>query len=71
MAHSIAIKERLDPMDVKTRMVTNINKLTQNQAEFLVASMSILIDRSTQHNETIDDKNTKKEFISFLISLYY
>ncbi|MCK5109932.1 MAG: hypothetical protein KAQ94_00305 [Arcobacteraceae bacterium] len=71
MAHGIAIKERLDPMDVKTKMVTNINKLTQNKAEFLVASMSILIDRSTQHNETIDDKNTKKEFISFLISLYY
>ncbi len=71
MAYSIAVQENLEPMSVKTKMVNNINKLTQNQAEFLVASMAMLIEKSTQQNEPIDDKNTKKEFISFLISLYY
>jgi len=71
MAYSIAIKESLDPLEVKNKMVKNINNLTQEKAEFLVASMAILIDKSVNAGETIDDKNTKREFISFLISLYY
>ena len=33
--------------------------------------MAILIDKSVQQNETIDDTNTQREFISFLIKLYY
>jgi len=71
MAYGIAIKESLEPFDVKTNMVTNINKLSQEQAEYLVSNMATLIHKSTQENESIDDKNTTKEFISFLIGLYY
>ncbi len=71
MAHGIAIKEGFNPMDVKTKMVNNINRLPQQRAEYLVGNMAILIDKSTQQNETIDDKNTQKEFITFLIQLYY
>jgi hypothetical protein len=71
MAHGIASKENLDTMSVKVKMIKNINRLTQQKAEFLVGSMAELIDRSVHKNETIDDKNTQKEFISFLISLYY
>ncbi len=71
MAFGIAQKENLDAMTVKNNLVRNINKLTDNQAEFLVASMAILIDKSTQQNITIDDTNTQREFISFLITLYY
>ena len=65
------MKEDLDPMTVKTKMVNNINKLPQKEAEYLVGNMAILIDKSTQQQQTIDDKNTQKEFISFLIRLYY
>ncbi len=71
MAYGIATKEGLEPMAVKTKMVNNINRLPQKEAEYLVANMAILIDKSTQQNETIDDKNTEKNFISFLIRLYY
>jgi hypothetical protein len=71
MAHGIASQENLDTMSVKIKMIKNINRLTQQKAEFLVGSMAELIDRSVHQNETIDDKNTQKEFISFLISLYY
>ncbi len=71
MAHGIAIKEGFNPMDIKTQMVNNINKLTQKDAEYLVSNMAVLIDKSTQQNETIDDKNTQKEFITFLINLFY
>jgi len=71
MALGIATKEELDVMIVKEKMVKNINKLTSERAEFLVGSMTILIHKSTQDEEKIDDTNTQKEFISFLISLYY
>jgi hypothetical protein len=71
MAYGISLEENLDSMDVKNKMVKNINQLSQNKAEFLVASMSILIDKSINDGETITDQNTKREFISFLISLYY
>ena len=71
MAFGIAQHEGLDSMEVKNKMVNNINKLTQERAEFLVASMTVLIDKSVNKGETIDDQNTQKEFISFLISLYY
>ena len=71
MAYGIAQKENLDSMNLKIKMVNNINKLSQKDAEYLVGNMAVLIDKSTQQNETIDDKNTQREFISFLIRLYY
>jgi len=71
MAFGIAQQEGLDSMDVKNKLISNINKLTQERAEFLVGSMAILIDKSLNNNEAIDDTNTQKEFITFLISLYY
>ncbi len=71
MAFGIAQQESLDPMDVKNKLIVNINRLTQERAEFLIGSMAILIDKSLNNNETIDDTNTQKEFVSFLIGLYY
>ena len=71
MAYGIATKENLDTNDVQSKMVNNINRLSQKDAEYLVANMAILIDKSVQQNETIDDTNTQREFISFLIKLYY
>ena len=71
MAYKLAIKDGLDTMEVKTKMVNNINKLSQDRALFLVENMAILIDKSTQQGEKIDDKNTQRDFITFLISLYY
>ena len=71
IAHGIATKEKLVVMDVKDKMVKNINNLKEDRAEFLVGSMAILINKSVHEGETIDDKNTQKEFIAFLISLFY
>jgi len=71
MAHGVAMQEGLDSMSVKNKMVNNINRLTDKKAEYLVSNMAILIDKSLNAGESIDDKNTQKEFISFLISLYY
>ena len=71
MAFGISQKENLNSMEVKMRMIENINKLQQNEAEYLVSNMAILIDKSVNNGETIDDQNTQKEFISFLIKLYY
>jgi hypothetical protein len=71
MAYGIAQQENLDSMIVKNKLVDNINKLTQDKAEYLVSNMAILIHKSLHDGEVIDDKNTQKEFISFLISLYY
>ncbi len=71
MAYGIAIKENLDPMSVKTKMVNNINKLPQKEAEYLVSNMAILIHKSVNDGESIDDQNTEKNFISFLIRLFY
>ena len=71
MAYGIAQKEDLDTSDVQSLMVKNINRLSQKDAEYLVGNMAILIDKSVQQNETIDDTNTQRDFISFLIKLYY
>jgi hypothetical protein len=71
MAFGIAQKENLDTMDVKNRFIKNVNSLTSQRAEFLVGSMAILIKKSLDDGEQITEENTQKEFISFLISLYY
>ncbi len=71
MAYEIAQKEDLDSFDVKQKLVTNINKLVDKDVEYLVNQMSILIDKSVHEEESITDKNVEKDFISFLIRLYY
>jgi len=71
MAFGIAQKERLEPFDVKQTMVANINKLAPKDVEYLQTQLMLLIDKSVNQGETIDDTNVDKDFVSFLIRLYY
>jgi len=71
MAFGIAQEENLDSFDVKQKLVENINKLSQGDVEYLTEQMSLLIDKSVHQNESIDDSNVDKSFITFLIKLYY
>jgi len=71
MAFGIAQKEELDSYEVKQNLVSNINKLGPNDMQYLIDQISMLIEKSVQKNETISDKNVEKEFISFLIRLFY
>lgn len=71
MAFSIAQKENTDSFEVKQKLVTNINNLSPNDIDYLINQMSILIDKSVNNEETNNDENVEKEFISFLIRLYY
>lgn len=71
MAFGIAQKEGLNSFDVKQKLVTNINKLSPQDIQYLTTQMEMLIHKSAQENETIDDKSVDKDFITFLIRLYY
>lgn len=71
MAFGIAQKEELEPFEVKQKLVENVNKLTGADVKYLIDQMSILIEKSTYENEAITDKNVEKEFVSFLIRLFY
>ena len=71
MAFGIAQKENLEAFMVKQRMVSKLNMLPKEKVVYLVENMAILIRKSTQEGESIDDKNVPKEFITFLINLYY
>jgi len=71
MAHGIATKEELDSYEVKQKMVSNINNLTDQEFKYLEDQMGMLIERSVHENETMDDKTVEKDFITFLIRLYY
>lgn len=71
MAFGIAQKENLDSYEIKQKLVANINKLGSTELQYLVDQMSMLIEKSSQENETISDKNVEKDFISFLIRLFY
>jgi len=71
MAHGIAQKEELDPFEIKQKLVDNVNKLTPANLKYLEIQMDNLIHKSIQDDEEIDDKNVEKDFISFLIKLYY
>jgi len=71
MAFGISQSENLDAFMVKQRMVSKVNMLREEKAIYLVENMAILIEKSVHHHETIDDKNVTKEFLSFLVSLYY
>ncbi len=71
MAYGIAIKENLEPFIIKQRMVSKLNMLHEEKAHYLIENMAILIHKSTQESEEISDKNVSKEFVSFLINLFY
>ena len=71
MAFGISQKEDTDAYDVKQTLVANINKLSPQDLAYLVDQMSILINKSVHENEEISDKNVDKNFVSFLIRLYY
>jgi len=71
MAFGISVKEDTDAYDVKQTLVANINKLSPQDLAYLVDQMSILINKSVHENEEISDKNVDKDFVSFLIRLYY
>jgi len=71
MAFGIAQKEGLEPFDVKQKMVININKLSPKDVQYLQEQLMLLINKSVHQHETIDDSNVDKDFISFLIRLYY
>ncbi len=71
MAYGISVKEGLDSFMVKQKMVSKINMLSDEQAIYLVENMAILIHKSLHDEEEITDKNVTKEFLTFLINLYY
>ncbi|MCK5293787.1 MAG: hypothetical protein KAJ49_03980 [Arcobacteraceae bacterium] len=71
MAFGIGQKDGNDPFMVKQRMVSKVNMLLEEKAIYLIENMAILIEKSVHHNEQIDDKNVTKEFLTFLVNLYY
>jgi len=71
MAFGIAQKEQLDSYEIKQKLVININKLSPQDLSYLESQMDILIQKSVHDNETIDDNNVEKDFVTFLIRLYY
>ena len=71
MAFAIAQKDNIDASDVKNRLVNKINMLSDTDAQILVVQMAALIDRSINHDEKADESNVQKEFVSFLIRLFY
>jgi len=71
MAYGISVKEDLDSYEVKQTMVKNIDRLSPQDMEYLIEQMSILIDKSVHNEESIDENSVERDFISFLIRLYY
>ena len=71
MAFGIAQKEGLDSYEIKQKLVANINKLSPQDVEYLETELEKLIHKSVHENETIDDNNVEKNFVTFLIRLYY
>ena len=71
MAFGIAKKEELDSFEVKERLVKNVNRLAPSDLEYLISQMEMLIHKSSHENEVIDDNTVDKNFVTFLIRLYY
>jgi len=71
MAYGISVKEGVDSYIIKQRMVSKVNMLSEQEAHYLVAELAIIIDLNLNKGEDISDKNTQKDFISFLIRLFY
>jgi hypothetical protein len=71
MAFALAQKDNKHVSEVKNRLVNKINMLSEDDAKILVVQMAALIDRSINHDEKADESNVQKEFVSFLIRLFY
>ena len=71
MAYAISVKENIDAFIIKQRLVSKINMLPEKEAHFMVSQLAILIDKSLNQGETIDDKNVDKNFVTFLLRLFY
>lgn len=71
MAFGISQKESIDSFEVKQRLVKNINTLSPQDVSYLVDQLTMLIEKSVHENETIDDKTVEKDFVTFLIRLFY
>ena len=71
MAFGISVKENIDAFIIKQRLVSKINMLPEQEAHYLVSQLAILIDKSLNQGETIDDKNVDKNFVTFLLRLFY
>ena len=46
MVYQLAQYDSLNPMDIKIKIVNNINKLSKSKTEYLVSNMTTLIDKS-------------------------
>ena len=71
MAVGIGKKEERDSYEIKSNLVENINKLSSTDFKYLEDQMNMLVHKSVHEKETIDDQNVEKDFITFLIRLYY
>ncbi|MEA3383449.1 MAG: hypothetical protein U9Q20_02080 [Campylobacterota bacterium] len=71
MAYGIAVKENLDPFDVKQKLVGNINRLAPADLNYLEQQLLMLFDKSVHQEEVIDESNVERDFVSFLIRLFY
>ena len=71
MSYGISVKEELDSFEVKKKLVDNINRLSPADVTYLVDQLSMLINKSVHDDETIDESNVDKNFVSFLIRLFY
>ena len=71
MTYGISVKEEIDAFIIKQRLVSKINMLPQKEAEYLVSQLAILIDKSLNKGESIDDQNVDKDFVTFLLRLFY
>jgi hypothetical protein len=71
IALGVANKEEVEVMETKNKMVNSINSLTNEELSYLITNMSQLIQKSVQENQKIDSSNVPKDFISFLIRLYF
>jgi hypothetical protein len=71
MAYGISVKENIDAFIIKQRLVSKINMLPEAEAQYLVGQLAILIDKSLNQGEQIDDKNVDKNFVTFLLRLFY
>lgn len=71
MIYGIAKKENLDVSSIKVQVIKKINLLSKEDAHYLVSQMAILIDLNLHQEKEITDKNVHKDFINFLIKLFY
>ncbi|MEA1915619.1 MAG: hypothetical protein U9N30_09935 [Campylobacterota bacterium] len=58
--------------DTKNKLVDNINKLTLQELDGFINQMAVFIDKSQQSADgKLQEGEVNKDFISFLIRLFY